>query len=266
MHQSRRYLFAILSCLLVTSCSFRAQAQSEDDSARLEQNAEEKRRKRMHKFAESHKVVVVGANEKSKLHDTPLFSWANPQRRAIGGALYMWTHQGRPIATIGLWTYADIKDSYEYQSLHDGALNVSCESARSWNPRTPGISFRPIPDCVAPGVSKSVRLIQMRKIARDRFSSVLQKDTQLRLLPQPIYRYDELPPGVQDGAMFSFALGTDPECLLIFEARFINEKPQWYYAFGSQTSYPVRGSLDGKPVWSNRNRGDSFRMHDFSGQ
>ncbi len=178
----------------------------------------------------------------------------------------MWTLQGRPVATIGLWTYADIKDSYEYQSLHEGGLNVRCDSVRSWNPRTPGISFKPIPNCVPPGRNNSVRLIQMRKIARDRFSSVLTKDTELRLLPQPIYRYDELPPDVLDGAVFSFALGTDPECLLILEARVVDEEPQWYYAFGSQTSYRVEGSLDGKPVWSNRDRGDSFRMHDFSGQ
>lgn len=266
MHPSRRYLFAILSCVLVASCSVQAQAQSEDDSTPVEQTVEEKRQQRMRKFAASHKVVVVGSNEVAKLHETPIFSWANPQRRAIGGALYMWTLRGRPIATIGLWTYADIKDSYEYQSLHEGALNVSCDSARNWNPTTPGISFRPIPNCVAPGRDKSVRLIQMRKIARDRFSSVLQTDTQLRLLPQPIYRYDELPPDVLDGAVFSFALGTDPECLLIFEARIVNEKPQWYYAFGSQTSYSVAASLDGRPVWSNRDRRDSFRMHDFSGQ
>lgn len=244
----------------------RAQAQSKDDSPPIEQTAEEKRQKRMRKFAEDHKVVVADSDEEAKLHQTPLFSWANPQRQAIGGALYMWTHQGRPVATIGLWTYADIKDSYEYQSLHEGGLSVSCESAPSWNPRTPGVSFQPIPDCVAPAANKSVRLIQMRKIARDRFSSVLQQDTQLRLLPQPIYRYDELPPNVQDGAVFSFALGTDPETLLILEARVINEKPVWYYAFGSQTSYPVRGSLDGRAIWSNRNRGDSFRMHNFSGQ
>jgi hypothetical protein len=266
MHQSRRYLSALLSCLLVTSCSFQAQAQTADDNTPPKQTVEEKRQKRMRKFAESHEVVVVGSNEEVKLHETPIFSWANPQRQAIGGALYMWTLQGRPIATIGLWTYADIKDSYEYQSLHEGALNVSCDSAQSWNPRTHGISFQPIPNSVPPGRTTPVRLIQMRRIARDRFSSVLQQDTELRLLPQPIYRYDELPPDVIEGAVFSFALGTDPECLLIVEARVINEKPQWHYAFGSQTSYRVEASLDGKSVWSNRDRGDSFRIHNFSGQ
>lgn len=266
MYQSRRYLFSVLSSLLVAAFSLSAQAQTGNDGDAPEPSAAEKRQARMRKFAESHEVVIVGSSEKAKLGKTPIFSWANPQRRAIGGALYMWTHQGRPVATIGLWTYADIKDSYEYQSLHEGALNVSCDSARSWNPRTPGISFQPIPDCAPPGRNKALRLIQMRKIARDRFSSVLTEDTELRLLPQPVYRYDELPPDVLDGAVFSFALGTDPECLLILEARVVNDKPQWHYAFGSQTSYSVECSLDGKPVWSNRNRGDSFRMHNFSGQ
>ena len=57
---------------------------------------------------------------------------------------------------------------------------------------------------------------------------------ELRLLPQPLYRYQSTDPEVLDGAVFSFvtSAGTDPEILLIIEAR---RKPEaaghsWQYA------------------------------------
>ena len=233
------------------------------------QTVEEMRLERMRKFAASHEVVVVDSNEKAKLIEAPVFSWDAPEGRTIGGALYLWTLKGRPVATIGLWTYKDIKDSYEYQSLHEGALNISRDSGESWNPKTPGISFQPLPNSDPPGEDKSVRLTQMQNIARDRFLSIMTANnskTHLKLLPEPIYRYDELPSGVLDGAMFSFAMDDDPECVLIFEARVIENRPQWFYAFGSQTSRHVDCKLDNKRVWSNDSPGDAYKMRIFRGQ
>jgi hypothetical protein len=128
------------------------------------------------------------------------------------------------------------------------------------------VKYLPIPDCDAPARTPQLRLVQLRKIARDRFTSYSDDDEQLRLLPQPIYRYDEFPDNVIDGAIFSFAEGTDPETLVIFEARLVENTKQWFYAFASQTSGGVDGRLDGKAVWDNSELGDSFRIHLFRGQ
>ena len=255
-------LGAILMLAIFCLTTLRA----DEETASLPKPVEKERQDRMLKFAQSHKVIIAGSNEEAMLLNLPIFSWANPQRSAIGGALYMWTLKGRPVATIGLWTYKDTKDSYEYQSLHEGALDVTCDAGEDWRPKDPGLKYLPIPNAETPAESKTLRLIQMRKIARDRFSSHAADGSDQRLLPTPIYRYDEFPDNVFDGAVFSFADGTDPETLLVFEARLIDKNPQWFYAFGSQTSRNVDGRLDGAKVWSNDALGDSFRLHLFRNQ
>jgi hypothetical protein len=44
-------------------------------------------------------------------------------------------------------------------------------------------------------------------------------DQELRLLSQPLYRYESTLPEVVDGALFTFVTGTDPELMLVIEAR-----------------------------------------------
>ena len=39
--------------------------------------------------------------------------------------------------------------------------------------------------------------------------------SQLRLLPKPWHRYGKGGSGVEDGALFAFAIGTDPEVFLM---------------------------------------------------
>lgn len=220
----------------------------------------EMRQERMKTIAASHEVVVVGSNEKAKRIEDPIFSWDTPEGRSIGGALYLWTLNGRPAATIELWTSNDIKDGYKFHSLHEGTLDASSNSSQTWNSKTPGIRFQPLPKSDPPAEDKSLRLIQMQAIAQDRFMSIIMANnakTHLKLMPEPIYRYQELPRDVLDGAMFAFAMGDDPECVLIFEARIIENKPQWFYAFGSQTTRRVDCKLDNIRVWSNDTPGDA---------
>lgn len=232
-------------------------------------SAAEMRYERMRKFAESHEVTVVDSNEKADLIKKPIFSWDTPNGTTLGGAMHLWTLKGRPVATISLWTHKDIRDSFEYQSLHEGALAVRSELGLDWNPKTPGIRFLPLADSDPPSNDKAMRLLQMQQIAKDRFSPTMtafRRKIPLILKPSPIYQYDEFPNGVIDGAMFSYTWNNDPECLILLEARVIDDKPQWFYAFASQTSRRVDGKLDGVSVWTNASRGDSFRIHNFPNQ
>ena len=62
---------------------------------------------------------------------------------------------------------------------------------------------------------------------------------ELRLLPQPLYRYESTDPDVLDGAVFAFvtSAGTDPEVILMVEARKPSGggEPVWHYAVGRFT-------------------------------
>jgi hypothetical protein len=75
----------------------------------------------------------------------------------------------------------------------------------------------------------------------------------MRLLPQPIYRYEisDEDPTLVDGAVFAFVwtAGTDPEALLVIEARRTDQGIRWFYAPARFTNCEAWLQYRGKPVW-----------------
>jgi hypothetical protein len=96
-----------------------------------------------------------------------------------------------------------------------------------------------------------MRLIQARSMAREftaNFTDLKQQTTELRLLPQPLIRYEPQNMVVTDGALFAFAEGTDPQVMLMLEVR--GASPQrWEYAFVRSHFVELRGFHRGKEVW-----------------
>lgn len=268
---TRKKLLALVLLVLALGsvCSAQdANANSEKEEAKTEsanKSVEKARHKRMRAFAEQFEVYVdSNSNKKARLIEQPIFRWSNPERDAIGGAVFLWTVEGRPHATIGIWTYDDTAqtDSYEVQSISERSFRTK-NPVRPWSPRNAGIKFNELKNVSPPTKSTKLRLSQMRILAKKHFSArVLERgnNSKLRLLPTPAYRYDSYPADVVDGAMFSLAQGTDPEVFLILEARKQKDKLVWYYAFVSQTSQPAFGSLNDKEIWNNRSQGDAFQM------
>jgi hypothetical protein len=74
---------------------------------------------------------------------------------------------------------------------------------------------------------------------------------ELRLLPTPVYRYklDASDPDLQDGAVFAFVQGTDPEVLMLLELVPSDEGPQWQYAFARATAGGLEARLGNMVVW-----------------
>jgi hypothetical protein len=97
----------------------------------------------------------------------------------------------------------------------------------------------------------------MRALA-GRFSAVVFREgapTELRLMSQPFYRYKNETPELRDGGLFSFAEATDPEALLLLEARPTKTKGEyeWRYTLARMTSLPLVMRLDDKEIWSVEN-------------
>jgi hypothetical protein len=86
----------------------------------------------------------------------------------------------------------------------------------------------------------------MRSLAR-KFSAKIFRDPPIdaRLLPQPIHRYSDEVARIQDGALFAWVETTDPEALLLIEAR--PEKTEgpvsWHYRFARMTSAGIEARL-----------------------
>jgi hypothetical protein len=71
----------------------------------------------------------------------------------------------------------------------------------------------------------------------------------LRLLPTPVARYGKAGAAVIDGALFAFAIGTDPEVCVFLEARQGKEGPEWFYAMGPMTCFSVKVTYKKTEVW-----------------
>ncbi len=198
--------------------------------------------------------------EKLKLHEESLFHWGNPARNGEDGAVFVWTLDGRPevIGSVFTYRYRDtIRRKHEYHSLAAGPLTAEYQGQRVWAPTAPGVTFQPVPDAPEPDATPRLRMSQMKAIARDFSARMVDAEGQksdLRLMTQPLIRYEPKSKEVTDGALFSFSLGTDPEAILLLEARVPSGRaaiggPVWQYAFARFHYVSLTAAYKNKDVW-----------------
>ena len=199
--------------------------------------------------------LTAGAKNQFKLDRTaePVQRWTNPVRGQPDGCLYLWTLAGRPQAALTIYPRLDgTAWNHEFQSLATTPLVAKYDGEEAWTPDQPGVEFRLVPAASAPADSAARRLVQMRAIARGFAATVDVRGDKsaLRLLTAPIYRYEGGSGDPLDGAVFVFAQATDPEMLLLLEARAGGGKPQWHYALARSTLWPLAATYESQQVWS----------------
>jgi hypothetical protein len=69
----------------------------------------------------------------------------------------------------------------------------------------------------------------LRRFGGHQFWSPGRSRHELRLIPQPVLRYEDANESVVDGAVFILAHETEPECVLMFEAVRSTEGLVWQY-------------------------------------
>lgn len=192
---------------------------------------------------------------KIELRDTPILKWSNPTEGALFGSVVLWAVDGRPEAVASLYRWFGDKSEFhvELKSLSTHPLSMTRENEPAWATGESDVTFRNLTHDSPPADKEGRRAQQMRDIAR-RFSGDLvhpaKGRTVLRLLTQPVYRYEKLPKDVLDGALFAFVQGTDPEIFLLIEAEKTEAGPRWRYAVSRMNMYELRLSLDEQQVWS----------------
>ncbi|WP_182866950.1 hypothetical protein [Stieleria mannarensis] len=202
-----------------------------------------------------------------QLVPTPILTFTNPVRvRDTHGAAFVWTSDGRPEVVGAIWSVVSPDDStrrrlsHEFHSLSLAPIHSQHERRQSprgivpdWITEQPGIRPAKIPGGPPPAPSVNLRLTQMRRLARD-FQAIIPSglpDGQgsLRLLAQPLYRYQSQRHQVIDGAVFAFVMGTDPELILLIEAVESTEGPQWRFAAAQLSNLPLQLDYKGSRVW-----------------
>ena len=201
--------------------------------------------------------------EQAELRREPVYVWTNPIRASRqDGAVFLWTYRGRPEAIGCIFSAPTPKIrsvNHEFHSLALGPLQVTREGthAEAWAPGAPGLALAPIEGAPKPAASATKRLAQLRALARE--FSASSRDAQgkrweLRLLPQPLYRYESTDPDVPDGALFAFvtSAGTDPEVLLVIEERRpeAGGEPAWQAGLARFSDLELTVKREGKEVFS----------------
>jgi hypothetical protein len=191
-----------------------------------------------------------------RLQPEPALRWTNPVRGTTDGAIFIWLADGRPELVAGIYKWSSESGEpdmeHELSSLSNGKLTAVRAGRSVWEPSKPGIELRPIPGAPLPAESAALRLRQLRSLATE-FTAFhddpAKPAEELRLLPQPIYRYQNTGPELLDGALFVFVQATDPEVLLLIEASRDGAGHKWQYALARMTSRALRARHKEQEVW-----------------
>lgn len=187
----------------------------------------------------------------------PVLRYTDSTRRNTDASLWIFGAEGRPAAIVGIEHYPnrprDPKWLFEVASLSTERISLKRGTELNWTARTAGAKFQSLTTMMPIAEQPPARLTQMKALQR-RFTAHEQTPVEgrieLRPLIRPLYRYQDATEGVIDGVIMSFANGTNPEVLLILEARRSETGAHWQYALVQITGAAVTAELDGEPIWA----------------
>ncbi len=215
-------------------------------------------------FAARHRIATAAKPDTAfRLRPEAMLYFTNPARAELFGSIFVWEQNGRPMVFGGVFLWFEktgTEMTREFHSLVGDPLMLHYDDKQLWAPECRGVEFKVIPESKPPAASRVARARQIKELA-SRFSATISNSDRpsvlLRQLARPIYRYPA-DSRVVDGAIVAFVQATDPEAMLLIEARKNADAVQWHYAFARCTSWEVTARLDHNVVYE-------APFYDFSG-
>ena len=217
----------------------------------------------MKQQAAAYTLTLEGGTSPLTLHDEPVLRFSNAVSGVPDGIVAMWKDGQRPAVVAQVFQTKDGLWVHEVQSLASAGLAMKKGDKVFWRPKQPAEAFRRLTEAPAPAATPGRRLVQMKALAEEfsaaddfKINTSDQETTrhELRLLTTPIYRYEDAAARIQDGAVFAFVHGTDPEVFLVLESRTGDGDERgnagWHYTLAPMTCWAVSVSRGGKEVWS----------------
>lgn len=201
--------------------------------------------------AEEYRIRVAESKEFAE-RQRPLLRFNDGISGVVDAIQFVWTDKGRPEVAASFWYRQDGLKAHEFVTLSRGTLHATRGDRKVWSPVEPGFAFTAVPRAPPPAKSSAARLTQMRQIARrcEAWELLAKQDFHLRLLPQPLIRYTPEGESILDGAIFSYAKGTNPEVLLIVElVAGEGVEPHYEYTCARMTARRCWLLMDGEEVW-----------------
>jgi hypothetical protein len=199
-------------------------------------------------------TVQVGERKEPATVADPCLRWTNPLGTAVDGVIAVYAHKGgRPDALGQFFRQGRTRWVNEFTIIPESDVTIRRSDRLFWRPSEYVCKFTDLPRSPLPAVKPALRLAQMRAIAAD-FSVIdyfgpKATKQELRLLPQPLYRYSEKGQ-ILDGALFVFVVATDPECCLLLEAYSDEKASRYRYAVAPMSIYQLEVRYKDKLVWS----------------
>jgi hypothetical protein len=255
-------LIALMPLLYVNrpepSLERRVQASQTTDASA---DAATERLKAMRSLAQSIKVSPIvddKAGPPVALKPEPLLRYNDPPRGIHDATLWAWGERGRPRAVLKVEHYpghiAARRWVFGIVSLAPERVSIEFDDGKHWESRRTGLEPHKIEGAPTPAGSGALRLGQMKDLVR-RFSASenagpARGRLQLRVMPKPVVRYSDPDSGLIDGAVFALAYGTNPDVLLLIEARGQGRSAvAWHYDLGRLGGAETVVTLDGKEIW-----------------
>jgi hypothetical protein len=201
------------------------------------------------------KIRAAGRrDDEFRLEPKPVLHWSNQIRGSLYGDVYIWTWKGRPEVVGSFLEYFPSQHiEVELQSLSLGPLSAERPDQLNWTTSEPGVRLKPIPGAPPPAKTAAQRLRQIRELAKEFTARQTARngiDYEMRLLLQPLYRYEGTEGDLVDGALFAFVHAGDPEVFLLIEARKLGDSALWQYALARFNSIYLAVSHKGREVWT----------------
>jgi hypothetical protein len=201
--------------------------------------------------------ILVGNNDKPlALQRQPVLQWSNPIAGDVHGNVFLWTRDGRPLVIGSLFKWFSPKTNmeHEFHSLAEEPLRARFHGKPVWKTSEAGLRYVNVPEAVAPAASEAQRLFQARQLAKD-FAVTKKRydrtESELLLLPKPLHSYAAPKHGIVHGALFAFVQGTDPDLILLLEARGENAaSARWQFAATRMTGAELRLRHRDKQIWN----------------
>ena len=193
----------------------------------------------------------------AKLIDRPVYLWTNPTKGGGQfGSVFVWAHEGRPMVVGSIFAHPTGERRrlvHEFHTLAPTVIAPNCTDGdgQTWEPKA-GITLEKVPGAPAVEATAAKRLLQMRSLGRQFGGYTVdwrKQRWELRLLPQPLYRYEKPQGDILDGALLALVTdaGPDPEVLVLMEAR---RYDAWRYALLRFSDSSLYVQHNGKDVWS----------------
>ncbi|HZN32959.1 MAG TPA: hypothetical protein VFB80_04040 [Pirellulaceae bacterium] len=200
----------------------------------------------------------IAAADRLKFPGVPLLRYSDPTRGTteenvlIDATVWRLGAQGRPTGLVTLEIYRSTAETgilaYEFSSFVSDRFSLSGKTSAAvvWEAAGSALTLRPLGGAPPPARTAATRLVQLRQLAR-RFTvrETLKGDTiECRLLTAPLDRYQASADGIEDGALFAFANGTNPEVVVALECG----PKSWTYGLARLSAAETAVHLDGREV------------------